>query len=1203
MSSYCCFMDPEKTYAERKLDDVCPICGEKYSYPLDNMPVSIVNGDVVYEVEEAIGRGFYGATYRCKKARKLGKAEVLLKVIPVKVYKLFGKNFEQECIEHYNLAEDTDHIIGINEYFDTDITFGKWTLKCHVAELEFVKGRILSKFIEEEKESYNVSRIFAQIAIDLIALQHELARKQKHHNDLHMGNLMVKELGDTQRPNALYGSIKVMAIDLNSVKDESQSVDGRKGDYSWIGSHIKYMENLIREKYANNPDKLDDAGFRLMEVLNLTSSIVSTPPASMDKPQEMMEELIEIIKASMISNVSYAPWEVSNTKLSKFSDGINAQTLTSHMASKLMVDPDEKWLKAVSVQGPQLITGMRGCGKTMLLRALDIHARLPQRNKGLSFDNDEFSKDGFIGLFASCKSLVNIEDIETKGIAKLFFLYAEQAIRAVRHLRFIDTYAKTIDESYWKRIALLLNELFGCAIETEKATESIVETKIKLIMSGEYELCKGNYIDAFEKLAEIIKSSADSLKNKTVFFLLDDASTRHLQVDKIEKLLTIVMAQNSLYAFKVTTELQTLYGFRSLGNIEKADAIRDYRVFDLGKAVYEETINVKSGIKFIENIINKRLVNLTDGNLIPRALPLVLGNATKKDIARNIANGDRNPYYGASALAAVCVGDIGDILLLYDKMLAKSHGKYPIPKNSQSQCYTAMCSSRHYEMGHRDNMQNYINAFSQASYLALVDSVKNGDNKVRQYSELHIKMSDDTRQGIDEKLRKLIDSGIFVIKDSTGWGRRYGNSGPDLLTKLTFRKLLGLSANMPLGNSDRFELSGEELTNWLDDPNKELLLASVGANDTSLSDDELLDDDEYICDEMQDGTQLSISPEMLKIEPESGNEKQFDDIHSGTVESIKGRFSISQVEMHNDMHFSLGIFANGFETRCAESMLRISKIAAFDSIIMLNYGDGCETGKAAFGKHKNLTYIGCNETDQVLSKIAENDSVLVDISGMNKELIFKIIREGLLKTKKITVLYTAAQNYYPSDDDIKKVFEKYKLNNGLELSEIMRELKTGDADGYDKIGLMQKTLADETRPTGVIGFVTPKNQRIFDFIRNSDYENISLLVPEGSTQRDEFAKRSGEIAASNFINVQCVDFNDEINSLVDVIVKKYYEIFVANQSNLDFALTGTKTQAMICAALSAVCRISQCWYMKPKKYDEQFFTEGVGESHMYEIMI
>lgn len=294
MGKYCCFFDPAKDYSEKALSDICPKCGRPYGFVLEKKPAEIMNGDKVYSVLDAIGRGFYGVTYLCEIQKRFRKELVLLKVTPVQLYDFFGKDFEKECIKHAEVAENTEHLVKIEDAFDADVTFDTETLTCHVAELQYIQGKVLSEYIEDP--NHNQSKVFAQIAIDLLRIWHELIVKGEFHNDLHMGNLIVEQLTNSmQRIDAIYDKIRLVAIDLNSVTDESlsNSEKNRLGDRQHIANHISLLSKKIRGKYTSI-DEIPDTDFRLIETLNKISRILSVSATAVDIPE--ISELIEMIK-------------------------------------------------------------------------------------------------------------------------------------------------------------------------------------------------------------------------------------------------------------------------------------------------------------------------------------------------------------------------------------------------------------------------------------------------------------------------------------------------------------------------------------------------------------------------------------------------------------------------------------------------------------------------------------------------------------------------------------------------------------------------------------------------------------------------------------------------------------------------------------------------------------------------------------------
>ena len=66
--------------------------------------------------------------------------------------------------------------------------------------------------------------------------------------------------------------------------------------------------------------------------------------------------------------------------LRRFEESYNAQTMDAWYVPQLLVDPENTWVDRVSSPGPLVMTGMRGCGKTMLLHSVQFHARAAVRS-------------------------------------------------------------------------------------------------------------------------------------------------------------------------------------------------------------------------------------------------------------------------------------------------------------------------------------------------------------------------------------------------------------------------------------------------------------------------------------------------------------------------------------------------------------------------------------------------------------------------------------------------------------------------------------------------------------------------------------------------------------------------------------------------------------------------------------------------------
>lgn len=145
---------------------------------------------------------------------------------------------------------------------------------------------------------------------------------------------------------------------------------------------------------------------------------------------------------------------------------------------------------------------------------------------------------------------------------------------------------------------------------------------------------------AFVALADAVKAVSSVWAGATVFYLLDDVSTRHLDEDSIRALVSRLIFLSDICAFKMTTEQQTLeYVLKSPGLVEKARPGRDYEVFEFGSAVYErirEPLRKGGGTNFIRDVLALRAAQYPahPDNVTPADL---LGNERLETIAQQLA--------------------------------------------------------------------------------------------------------------------------------------------------------------------------------------------------------------------------------------------------------------------------------------------------------------------------------------------------------------------------------------------------------------------------------------------------------------------------------------------------------------------------------------------------------------------------------------
>lgn len=1211
MPKLCCFLHPE--YSEdttRQLEDLCPTCGRPYGFPILRCPKVIGR----YMVIEPLDRGFYSVAYVVQ-GGKFNRKKVV-KLALKATYVAFKKDFFKECEEHAKIADGSLHIVGISDMEEVTVDFGGEVFDCFIAEMDYVEGQTLSKYLESDDQVD--ARTVAQVAIDLFSILRELDNHRVHHNDLNPGNLIVQRLTTaSQRADAEDPFIRVVAIDLNSAADASKSDPQarRLGDLHWV---VTYLQTLVR-RLLPHPDKTPDLEYRLASVLEERAHQLSPEAGSQRIP--LFEECIDAIR-NAIRDVS-SPWR-EMPKLRRFNDAYNAQTLAPWFVPYLMVDPEGKWLTQISIAGPQVITGMRGCGKTMLLRALQFHARATIPNGGSTRDAivAQLREDGYVGLYASSTRLLDVagsrEHPLTAPYTRLLLVYALEALRAARHFREID--AALVVPSFFRQIAkAVADHLTGTGALADVASEHQLE---KLLLDMMIRVNRGEETfvftvhpsAAFPALAEAIRGISPELwSNATVFFLLDDVSTRFLNKPGIQELMSGLLFSDTRCAFKMTTENQTLeLILRSPGHIEQAREGRDYQVFDLGADV-NALVRSRKRKEFVQQVLSQRAKFFSHHppSMSPGG---ILGDRSLEEVAEQIASSSatsrerKRVYHGLSCLAAVCVGDIGDVISLYEMMLRKAKpGRYPVDVETQTDCYQEYSSRRLYDLHRKSSsLKDHAISFAKASNELLVksnrESVGAKTRRLRQYLKLYVRVTvGDTQRQFDQ-LRELIDKGVFVLEGGTHRSKtKDGN--PIHQFKLTFRKLFGLANFIGLAERDRFELSGQDLIEWLDNPanGKELLLRNLGGE---LEQDEEMDvEEEEEPERGASGQQMLFNDDELHIQPslETGDGTV---LPAGVVERRVPHAMRLDDSMIAKMTIGEIILGLGFEERTLESAKRLVARHSPAAVTLLRY---LEPGKGTEIQQVLATAAQCrlhDYLDVVRSGFPiEKGNILVDVTGLAKPIIFHTVRNALAVNGKVWVCRTRAEEYYPLDEDIQPVLdaESSSDNNAclVELSKIL----TGEIGPYSLEPLLDSN-SDDSRRRLLCAFSSPKHERLLALLDERAFDAVHIFTQGEGTPRARIARLAAEVAAKNSpqSSIEPLESDDLWGAIVQI--GRVYEAWYVEQGfNFEFGLTGSKLQAVACAACSAALKVSQAWYVKPSEFDKHRFTSGVGETTYYEIEI
>jgi hypothetical protein len=1231
MPSLCCFWCPAKDFKERAAGECCPTCGRVYEMPLQALP-SFVGG---FRVVEPVSRGFYSVVYRAQQESL--QRVVVLKVVPVGVYEFFGKNWKSECQAHAKIAEGTSIVANITDQFNADVDFGDTTLPCHVAVLENIAGPTLYRLVTGESGEFGLTpRMAAQIAVDLFEILHLFTQRECFHNDLHAGNIIVQRLtGQPLRSDAIDPMVRAVAIDLGSMLDQSRSDSERVGDQHHIARHISALAKAVHAQGGSG----NDVDYRLAGALRGLAEHL-TPDADAQRLMTI-EDASKTLRAAMAAVDE--PWR-QPLSLQRFGDAYNAQALESWHVPELWFDPENKWLAKTTVRGPQVITGMRGCGKTMLLRALHFHARAARATSHLGANEStaELAKDDFIGVYASCQKLLDPLDHGGDTVAvpfeRLFVAYLRDGIQVLRHLRSIDSEALLGGIDLLLRDALIPLELAGEAIPPsgEQAFEQfLIDLQFRLADGSVGCQLKMAPAEAFGHLAVVLRGAAPALAGKYILFLLDDVSTRYLKPEMVRGVISKLLFQHPHCAFRITTEAQALHRvLLSPGGSAPADPGRDYEEFDLGNEVYRllKEGSTSRNMEFVGEILRRRGRQFRDELYRRDPIDILGDDLNLEDIAREIATSSatsparKRVYRGLRALQAVCVGDLGDVVKLYEKILHwASLDKLPVSAEKQSDCYLEHSASLLHFLNRRDQHKKGLAlAFAQAAGELLQRSARNGGSgrrqRLRQYTKLYVRVdAGPDFEKVTHRLLDLLDAGVFVY-DGGAPRTKVRDDDPVLQFKLSYRKMLGLASFIGLSDRDRFELSGETLSRWLDQPDqaKSILIDSEdkgrsdGGNGSEGNGESANGDGEGQGvqgeAEASHGPGAPVrrrrgAPPSVQLElalPREATERGIRLAPSlgimvghGTLEGWRGR-EVDTV-----------VIALGFEKRARVSAERLLNVVCPHRVILVRYSE--DQGREIA---ENVAKLGLpteivTSTNQITAALGMGERVIVDTSGLSKPYLFVAIRDALTRARQVGVVHTLAEHHYPKNQDLVAlgVLANKPVPSDV-LARLGDEVLMGEAGPYHLIQVHHEPAGPE-RWRALLASASPKNDRLLHLLDARACDATRILVPPPTTPRRRIAWAAAELAASATdanVGLVEVDTND-IDGAVRATEEVYGDLYFRSGANVEIGLTGSKVHAVAAAALAAAARVSAAWYVSPQKFDHQRFTEGASETKCFDLTL
>jgi len=607
-----------------------------------------------------------------------------------------------------------------------------------------------------------------------------------------------------------------------------------------------------------------------------------------------------------------------------------------------------------------------------------------------------------------------------------------------------------------------------------------------------------------------------------------------------------------------------------------------------------------------------------------------LGDQRLSDIATAIGRAFENPegrkriYWGLSALTNLCVGDVGEVIRLYEDILKQAKpNEFPASPEIQHKCFQHVCTYALHDVNRRNTkFKDHALGFANAAHRLLRKSLADLDSapkRIRQYAQVYVSISSGNQEWIFKEIRELIDAGIYVLDTSTAAPRtKRINADPIQQFILTYRKLYGLSTLIGLAYRDRFELSGADLEAWLREPAKaeEIFLRNEGGADEHIDVDADAKDEivthgegapQPLAEKNPTKPLAAAASDQIEL-PFYGRTASAVVTTPAVVEKTQSDALgavVHEVDPSRLPNFDLIIGGLGIEERCEESLRRLLKTCAVRESVLIRFPlvGRANAIQGLFGDHRIPASIVNSDAVSSWTLPATANNVLVDISGLAKPAIFHFCRHILEQRKTVFVCHTQALEYYPNDQDIDPVVKAHNEDDVTQLLEGVAGLFKGEEKPYRRISLLAEQQ-DDSRPRALIAFASAKHERLLSLIDARFYDYVGIAFSSAKSGRGKISEMAARFAVRNVNGAVCYPVSStDLKENIAFLAGLYFELYHQSGYNVEIGLTGSKVCGLAAAVLAARWKLSQAWYVKPDQFSAQRFTTGVGTSKLYQISL
>lgn len=620
-----------------------------------------------YTLKNIIGSGKIGTVFRAERSGPISDT-LACKIIPGDSLKTGWEKEVEKVIKLRrvpNVVQYHHHSVILNKKNQPDV----------YVFLDYIEGVNLKTYIENNQQHIDLSFVEEVIHIILKVL-HACYSVGIFHGDLHEGNILVAD----PDPRMIGAPQTILISDFGFGGSHNRLEP--KDDFRQLHSIGKNLLKHIKPSDCTSRDKIM---YNQLKVF-LEKTVIEndkTQGKLIGSPELLLKELKDLsLKAEAESALA------SNQKLFlNPGDYLMAESLGYRAEEwKNLFVPEFLASRRLLERTTTVLTGARGCGKTMVFRRMtafmDIVIGEPSKVKGA---------DSFIGFYLNCRDLAEA----FPWLPKTIRTGLKEQILHFFNLAWFSEILKTIGiydperESDYEWLNKFVQNIFGekylklpqgikiishirAFIDDEKEYCRLVDIGTKSGLSS-WPLAR---IDFIPLLHDQLRANIAWMKSKPIYLFLDDYTIPIIPREAQKILNPIIFNRKSQLFFKISTEATNSFD-RTGVNGKILELVHDFELIDLANESIKKPLAEKAEIlnKIFKPRIN-RIESLSGNNY---GLKDILGSTPMSGnaLARLMRSKPTTKvqYSGEASFVGMWSSDIRIMIEMFTAIIKSAHEK------------------------------------------------------------------------------------------------------------------------------------------------------------------------------------------------------------------------------------------------------------------------------------------------------------------------------------------------------------------------------------------------------------------------------------------------------------------------------------------------------------------------------------------------